>query len=483
MPRFGFVGPGYLGLSPAPDAERSVNLYIERVESGHGKNDWILKGTPGRKLLTTLPSSPVRGLWGGENRLFAVGGSKLYEVFLNKAPNLLGDVGLASTPVSISSNGNELFIVSGAQGYLADGQTVKPVVNAVSGCFLKGVFVAAQPNSNQFNVSDPLDGSTWDPLNFSTKSGSPDRLVAVFADHELLWLMGDKTIEVWADAGLPPPGVPFQEIQGAFIEQGLWAPASVAKIDNSLMWLGGDDRGALMVWRALGFLPQRVSNHAMEARIRQYSNSFDAVGYPYQESGHNFYCLSFPTADATWVFDTASGAWHERGFWDTKYAQYHADIARFHAYTMGIHFVGDYRNGNIYIQSEDIYSDNGSPIRRLRTSPHISNEMNWARHGRLVIDMQVSQGPASGQGSVPTIGMRFSDDGGFTWSNQRQLGGVPLKTGAGQSLAQAGVGEYKYRYVSRRLGRSRDRAYEAVISDPVGVTIVDAYTTLAPGPL
>ena len=47
MPRFGMVGEDYQPDSIASDLQRTVNFYPERVESGQGKNNYVLRGTPG----------------------------------------------------------------------------------------------------------------------------------------------------------------------------------------------------------------------------------------------------------------------------------------------------------------------------------------------------------------------------------------------------------------------------------------------------
>jgi hypothetical protein len=437
-------------------------------------------GTPGKTLFATLPNTPVRCLWGGDNRLFAVGGSKLFEVLPNGTPVLLGDVGFATLPAQIFSDvqaapgsGSELFIVSGNNGYVADGISVFQVVAASAGAFMDGYFIAITPNSNQFQLSALQDGTTWNGLQVAAKEGQPDRLTMILFDHETLWLFGEKTTEVWYDTGALD--FPFQRIQGAFIEQGLWAPWSVAKLDNSIFWLGGDDRGAGVVWRAQGFLPVRISNHAVENMIRKYQDSYDAVAFAYQQNGHQFYVLSFPTGDATLVYDVATNMWHERAYWDPNAGKYHADLARCHAFTMVQNFVGDYTNGNIYVLDLDTYTDNGGTIRRYRSSPHIVNENKWVQYKRFILDTQVVQGPASGQGSNPQIILQFSDDGGFTWSNERFCGGLPIVPGQIQSLGQSGPGEYRFRYAWRRLGRSRDRCFRAIMTDPVQWIITDAY--------
>ncbi len=82
----------------------------------------------------------------------------------------------------------------------------------------------------------------------------------------------------------------------------------------------------------------------------------------------------------------------------------------------------------------------------------------------LQLDMEVGLGLATGQGSDPQVMMRWSDDGGKTWSNE-------YMRSAGKQ------GEYKKRIIWRRLGRGRDRIFEFVVSDPIAFSIIDGWIT------
>lgn len=62
----------------------------------------------------------------------------------------------------------------------------------------------------------------------------------------------------------------------------------------------------------------------------------------------------------------------------------------------------------------------------------------------------------------PQLQMCFSDDGTRTWSNWRT-----------ESMGL--TGDYRRRVMYRRLGKSRNRAYRVVCSDPVPLRIIDAY--------
>jgi hypothetical protein len=94
---------------------------------------------------------------------------------------------------------------------------------------------------------------------------------------------------------------PFERINGSIIQYGCAAKHSPAQFDNSVLWLGDGHEGAGIVWRAQGYNPVRISTHALENEFRSYATVADAQGYVYQQNGHTFYVLTFPTAGKTWV--------------------------------------------------------------------------------------------------------------------------------------------------------------------------------------
>jgi hypothetical protein len=88
----------------------------------------------------------------------------------------------------------------------------------------------------------------------------------------------------------------------------------------------------------------------------------------------------------------------------------------------------------------------------------------------LTFDMAVIPATTGIQGSDPEAMLRWSDDGGHTWSNEHWS-----KMGA--------IGQYGRRVFWRRLGMTmklRDRVYEVSGTDPVKIAIVGAELLLSP---
>jgi hypothetical protein len=402
-------------------------------------------------------------------RLFAVVGDTLYEISSAGVATSRGTLSTSSGTVSMADNGLMVAIVDGLEGYrftLATDlfETIVdpdwPRADVIA--FQDGYFVLNDVGTGTFFITS-LYSTDVDPLDFASAEGAPDDLISLICDHREIWLFGDNSTEVWFNSGAAD--FPFERINGAFIEQGCAAAHSVAKADNSVFWLSRDKRGQGHVMRAQGYQPQIVSTRAVEFAIDSYSTIDDAIAYTYQQEGHTFYVLTFPTANATWCLDVTTGLWHERMYWDGAENRHRGNA---YAFAFGRHLVGDHTNGKIYELDLDTYTDDGAEIRAIRRTQHQHAQGRRLFWASLQIDIESGVGLVTGQGSDPQMMLRWSDDGGKTWSSEhwRDMGAI---------------GEYARRVIWRRLGQSFNRVYEVVISDPVKRVIIDAWADVEAG--
>jgi hypothetical protein len=468
------LGSGYVARSVNAADNRMVNIFPEIVPEG-GKEAAFLQRAPGLRQLVQLPTGPVRGLWAYGDYAYAVSGNRFYQIDSNWS---YADKGLVagSDPVNMVDNGTQLFIAAGATGYIYNANTdvfaqiTDPdFYGAVGVGFLDGYFVYNEPNSQKFWVTSLYDGTSVDPLDFASAEGSPDDLVTLIVDHREVWLFGQTSVEVWYNAGLPD--FPLARIQGAFNEIGCQAPYSVAKLDNALFWLGKDARGNGIVYRSKGYTGERVSTHAVEWQIQQYSTLADAVAYTYQQDGHAFYVLNFPTANTTWVFDVSTGVWHERAGWEGNNFTRHLGQCQMNFANEIV--IGDYVSGTLYAYDMNVYSEAGQVqkwLRSWRALPTGQNDLKRTAQHSLQLDCESGVGLVTGQGNDPQVMLRWSDDGGHTWSNEHW-----------KSMGQ--TGHYGQRVIWRRLGMTqklRDRVYEISGTDPVKIAIMGAELILSP---
>ena len=471
MAAFPFIGASYTARSMAFDSQRCVNLYPEMSQSGPGpsKNVAMLIGTPGLALWATLAGGPVRGLLRFSATLaIAVVGGNIYSVTTAGVGTLLGAIGVGSGVVSMASNGISVMIADGTGLWavnVADSTVAALAYAADDVDFIDGYFVFNESGSGRYRITG-LYSTVIDPLKAGNAEGSPDPLVGLIVDHREVWLFGRDTTEVAFNSG--NADFPLERIQGAFIEYGCAAVRSIAKMDSSIFWLGSNDRGQGTVQRADGYRPARISTHALEFAIASYIRIDDAIAYTYQQEGHSFYVLTFPSGNATWVYDASTGLWHERAWRNPVDASLNRHRAQCHMAFAGENLVGDWETGKIYRLDLDVFTDNGDPLPRIRACPHLSADLKWQFFKSLQVDMQAGVGLTTGQGSDPQAMLQWSDDGGSTWSNEMWA-------------AIGKIGERRTRVIWRRLGKSRDRVFRVAVTDPVEVIMIGASADVSVG--
>lgn len=470
------LGSAYVARSVNAADNRMINLFPEIVPEAGKEAAWLQR-CPGLRKLTTVGTGPIRGFWTVGDYGYLVSGDKFYRIDAGWNSVELGTVAGDSVAVSMADNGEQIFVACNGPSYIYDiaAETFLPISDpdfpgALSVGYIDGYFVFNEPNSQRIWVTALNDGTLIDPLDFASAEGSPDDVVALIVDHREVWVFGTNSVEVWYDAGTPD--FPLARIQGAFNEIGCIAPYSVAKLDNGVFWLGADARGRGIVYRANGYTGQRISTHSVEWQIQQYSDLSDATGYTYQQDGHSFYVLNLPSANTTWVYDVATQAWHERAAWNGESYYRHRGNCQM---SFGNEIViGDYQNGDVYAFDLDYYSDDGETQRWLRSwraLPTGQNDLKRTAHHSLQLDCQTGVGlDGITQGTDPQVMLRWSDDGGHTWSNEHW-----------KSMGK--IGQTGYRTIWRRLGMTlklRDRVYEVAGTDPVKIAIVGAELILSP---
>ena len=454
----------------------------------------IVEYTKNNALLnTTITHLPVRGCWplpGGQQSLWVVGSGVFLMTVAQPASynsqatfNLMrvGTLNTSVNPVVIRDNGvgGTAVIVDGPYGYyytIAAKSLVRITDPAFLGAthvaFIDGWWVFNQPNTQTFYTPSSTYGLTFSGSSFALKDGATDRLVALHENKEELWLIGEKTTEVWYDAG--GQYFAFQRLVSTMLQVGCSAKYSVARFlsDNQsgLIWLALSERGQNVVIKTVGFTAMVVSTPAINDAIASYTQIDDAIGYTYQEDGHEFYMLTFPSAQnrsggigTTWVYDSSTDMWHQRLAYEPYAGVWYRHRSNCFMNFQNQRLVGDFQNGSIYRMDRSIYTDNGWPLVAHRRTPHI-----WDGGARervfmasLQIELKPGVGSANGSGIDPQAVLTISRDGGTTF-------GQEIKRSMGK------IGRYMNRVIWRRLGFSRDAVIDLKVYDPVNRDIVGA---------
>jgi hypothetical protein len=364
---------------------------------------------------------------------------------------------------SLAFNATQVVIVDGAEGYLflpasSSFSIIPPSFpnGAKTVTFVSSFFVAEQPGTQQFWVSNANDGSVWGALAFASASSFSDNLVAVDNLSGNLILFSEQHMEFWQNVGSTPQ--PFAPILSAANEFGLAAIFSRAHVDQSIIFLAQTREGQVQFVQVTGFNPQVVSTPDLDSIVNGFSTVSDAVALSYETDKHKMYQVSFPSANRTFLFDTSTELWSE--------AQTGASIVptrhwgNLSAYFQGGTVISDYAANQVYTLSPTQYTDNGQIIPREVITRHVMSNFNRFRISLLYLDMETGVGLQSGQGSNPQIMLEYSKDNGRTWASQR--------------WASSGlVGQYLTRVIWRRFGSTRDATFRVRMTDPVKFVITE----------
>jgi hypothetical protein len=510
MPRFpGLIGGSYPDRAIQANPERAINWYPARLDSpGAGaKSAGVMRSKPGLSLFCTLQAS-----YGGTT----VTASQIYLLYqvngtvlclsdwisdgspLNKSAfwiiNYNGTSTLIGAPIlppgnvatygwpGMVANQNQVLITCGGgvvvynlgsnsltyvSGYTGNGPWGSAAL--ASPCFLDGYFLARQVNSQVYWMSNLNDATTWNGLNFGSAEGQAGNIEAMIVDHRLLWFIMTDHAEAYYDIG--GANFPMTRLDGAVIPQGIDATGTLALADNTFFWVSGNsNQGYGQIYRAAGYVPQRVSSYALENAMQSFPTIADASGYCYQENGETFYRADFPSAPGatgqpgagqTWVLDCGRGLWHERAYWNVGGNYLQRDLAGCHTMLGDMHLVGDYQSGRIYVQSASYSTDNGTPIWRSRITPSIANGGRRTFYGPLTVLVEVDEGLDGNPSSTPALNLQVSNDGGQTWTSA-----------APQSLGSPSAWNTHLRWP--KLGSSFNRAYQFTCTEKLSVTLIDA---------
>ncbi len=454
------------------DAQTCINYYLEKGDE-LSKYPLVAYPTPGLTQFCDLSGSRVRGLYSINGMMYAVCDNTFYSIDSNGVATSQGTLRSSAdfVPVSIISNGLQLMLVEGENKYYYTIATAQ-FHNITDANFLTtdqvtyqdGYGIFTQKDTNKYWITGINNFTSIANLDYGTAITTADNLVAAYSLKQYLYLFKTGSTEVAYNSGAA--AFPFERVNQAFMDQGCAAPHSIAKADNSMFWLSQSAQGRGYVLKVDNFTPQVISTPPINDAISQYTTISDAIGYTYQDRGHLFYVLTFPSADKTWVYDSSVQAWHQRTSTiinspgsGTRQGRH---LSNCYTFFNNKHYVGDFQSGKIYEMTTSTFTDNTVPILRELTGPHLYAEMKRVMCYRLELDVTKGQGVQSGQGSDPEIMLQISRDGGYTYGRE-------------MTRSMGAAGDYTKRVYWTQLGSSRDFVARIRVTDPINHAILGGY--------
>jgi len=477
--RIPLLAGAYEGISTNTSSQEAINFYFEKAAPGESHQGAMLP-THGATLFDTLANTgDIRGLLYDPNGslLYAVSDNDLYSI-TSGAVETARDV-LATTSgrveMALNPTGQEILTVDGntALHYAIATTTGTDVtdVDFPDTCTtvdtINGRFLVNDPsNVGRVWYSDINDGLTYGATSFFTAESIRSPVRKILVDKNDIYVFGDESSELMYDSG--DADTPFARFE--FIEAGIAAAGTAVLFDNTVAWLMSSTRGGLQAVRAgNGYQPEIFSTPEMTRKWEAYATVSDAFAYAYEMDGHEFYVITFPTANATWAFDVVEGHWAQRSgaFSGGEPVR---ELANCHAYCKGwsggTHILGDVtESGKLFALSSTVYTFDSVNMERRLTGPTISLE-NEARLRFSSIQIDVEEGviDAGDTGNDRQLTLYYSKDNGHTYSSGTQL-----------NIGEAAVDGYTHRLMQRKLGKSRSWIFRVYSDTPRKLIIKGAY--------
>lgn len=427
------------------NTQRLVNFYSEPLAPG-GRAQNVLKAVPRANTFTTLPELFVRDMAEVDGKFYVLCGGTLYRVIESGTASPLGTAVSAAGSMIFGADLGTVCVVAGGRYFVWDGTTFsEPTTGAFSafgaGAYIGGYVVLTEDGGRRFQWSALADATDLPGLNFATAESTDGNILRPVALQGRLLLMKSDSIEQWAPTGAAGADA-FSLIPGGVFEVGLKARNLATRFSGGVFFVGDND----IAYISNGSQVQPISGPAVNTAIAQ-ADPTDC--FTYVDEGHIFCVIRFSDRPA-FVYDIATGRWHERASGAEDAWQVRATANAFR------HWYGGDDLGNIYRFARS-GTDHGADLIRTAVSSTLYNEGQRFRVPLIELTGRMGQGVITDT-QEPKVMISFSRDGGRTFGEQfsRDLGGV---------------GEFDQLCRIRGIGSQRQLCMKVQMSDARDITL------------
>lgn len=301
---------------------------------------------------STGATGGIRAMLQLNGQLYGVGGRSVFKSDNTGTVTIIGGMasdgmvtmarnGKVTPQIAITCDGLSQIIENGILTQITDPDL--PPANSVTAV---GDYFAWGSTDGQITVSELSEGFEIDSADFVTAEAKPDSLVRLCSLGLMLVAFGTDSTEFW-----PLGGDAFPFSRSAVRDYGLLAGGSVATVDETLAFVARDHTVRIIA----GYDGKVISTDAVARAIKDETDKANISGTSWRRAGHTFYAIS--GTDWTWVYDFATGFWHERSSYglDRWLVSQTADFG-------DVIVAGHYNEGSLYTLSPDNNDEAGDPL-------------------------------------------------------------------------------------------------------------------------
>lgn len=379
------VGSSIFGRYPKINSEKTYNMFIsdEFLVPYSGYQIAILaslfnNGSIGRGVFTSTKL----------NRLVVVVDDRVYlvNIFFNETLDTSFDsqvifIGTLQTSTGVvyitENNKPQIAISDGTSIYIYD-PTLTPSFQTIDTIsftpgyitFHDTYFICAAsednfydpPANNTWRLSAQNDGTSWPDAaaNIGLLQTKPDNVQAVIrfpSKGNMIFVMGSIVTEAWFDTGAQL--FPYQRNNQFNIDYGCLNPATIAAMDELVVWLASNEKSGPIIMYSDGGMPEKITTDGIDYLFSQLSDPADSQAFLYRQDGHLFYHINFYTDNLSLFIDFNTKKIYNASDQDLNYF-----IASEVAFFNNQYYFVSKNNGNlfafdtIYTMYQDVDLDN-----------------------------------------------------------------------------------------------------------------------------
>jgi len=304
------IGPTYTNRSLPVSAQVTRGFIIE--VNPPAQEPVSFNPFPGLKPFSTGVGAN-RGMGRLNDILYTVSASTLFKVSSTGIQTSIGTIeGVDRCKLEEDQVGNLVIATGIGRPFQYDGTTLTQgtdadLPNASTVAYINRRMVY-DGNGGDIAFSDLSTPLSVNSANVIIAEAKPDDMRAVFAYKQQLYGFGADSLQPMYNSGTGNP--PYTFILNSTQEIGIGAIHSIGSNNRFAYFLGSD----LIVYQLAGLTINPVGNPAIGQEIAKYKRTDDAFGMCFTLDNQNFYLLSFPTGNETWLFNEDAGLWTNLAF-------------------------------------------------------------------------------------------------------------------------------------------------------------------------
>jgi hypothetical protein len=323
------VGSSIFGRYPKISTEKTYNMFIsdEFLVPYAGYQIAISSttfnlGKEGRAIFSSIKFGRLVVVVDNSVYLVNINYSQLYNKVINSQTILIGTLNTSTGVVYITENNKpQICISDGTNIYIYDPalspsfQTIS-TIDFVPGyvtfhdtyfiCAAKSDTFYTPPANNTWRLSAQNDGTMWpnQAANIGLLQTKPDNIQAVVrfpSKGNMIFVIGENVTEAWFDTGAQL--FPYQRMNQFNIDYGCLNPATVAYMDEVVVWLAANEKSGPIIMYSSGGEPQKITTDGIDYLFSQLQNPQDAQAFLYRQDGHLFYHINFYSDNLSLFYD------------------------------------------------------------------------------------------------------------------------------------------------------------------------------------